>query len=888
MSVRFYFWIPLLVLLLLSAASARAQGTQISGTVRADATDAPLAEVNVTLERDGVVVAGTTTDAQGRYRLAGVAPGAYVLAARFVGYRTVEVEVMLGAQPVVRDLRMQAAVLDLQEVEVSALPEQDQADPSVSLRQMRPAQIRQLAGGAEDVMRALQTLPGVLSSNDFSNQLIVRGGTPDQNLIILDDIELFSPYQLSGMGSLLNASVTRSVELYAGAFPARYGDRLSSVLAVEMRDGRPDTWLGGQVSTNMISANLVLEGKTGFWQGSWLASGRRTYFDSFANTFAKRVGIFNDIAFPDFGDVQAKLTLRPARNHQLRFTGLYSRDVLDVLGRQDTFGRQGAEESLREGSNESINAALGGAWNYVPSSGLRVKILANWYRNTGANQLTGDLAPTDGGFDFRLTDALLEPPPPVFGGAERAQFDYDQAYRLEKAALRGQVVASRGRHTVELGGGVDFLTNELDLDLGLNAFGAVVFDALQTADPRLGALADSADQTRTHRRYQAYAQDRIALANDRIFVQPSLRYDYYGLIEKHHLSPRVSVSILLDDATTVRLAGGRYLQSPGFEKLLDPENPFNLARFISLDQLGVERAMHLGASLSRHFGARWRVKVEGYWKQLDDLISNASRQETRLVASYERQLDLENNRVGRLNGQGYVIREADAFALTPEPVNQGSGHAYGADLLIEKRAAEPSDVWQGWLAYSFARAFREQSDADTTVRFPFDYDRRHTLSVVISRRLGRYFKAGLTWRFGSGFPHTPPVSMDPLVGIVDDPETGETRSIVLTDPATGLVRLVPGYGGAANLNTARLPDYHRLDARLTFASRWRGTAFEVYLEVINVYNRKNVVRYHYVVEVIESPTGLPASLTPPPEPLLFKEPVYMFPFIPSFGFSVSF
>ena len=143
-------------------------------------------------------------------------------------------------------------------------PVQDAADPSVSLKRVTPEQIRQLPGGAEDLMQTLQTLPGVLATSDYSNQLIVRGGTPDQNLIILDEIEIFSPYQLSGVASLLNPAIVREVELYTGAFPAIYGDRLSSVLFVQTRDGLSNRWIGGEISTNMVTANLILEGKTGF------------------------------------------------------------------------------------------------------------------------------------------------------------------------------------------------------------------------------------------------------------------------------------------------------------------------------------------------------------------------------------------------------------------------------------------------------------------------------------------------------------------------------------------------------------------------------------------------------------------------------------------------
>ena len=162
----------------------------------------------------------------------------------------------------------------------------------------------------------------------------------------------------------------------------------------------------------------------------------------------------------------------------------------------------------------------------------------------------------------------------------------------------------------------------------------------------------------------------------------------------------------------------------------------------------------------------------------------------------------------------------------------GSGKAYGVELLVEKRPVDASDPWRGWLAYAYAEAQREQQVAGQTIRYPFDYDRRHTVNVQVNRRLGRHLTLGLTWRYGSGFPYTPPVSLEPLIAVVNDPVTNSTRGIVLTEPETGFVRLVPGFGEASNINSARLPDYHRLDMRVTFTTRWRDVALDLYVDLI--------------------------------------------------------
>jgi len=871
------------LLLLLVTLPARAQNAQVLGRVTSAATGEALMGVHVTLEQDRVMVAGAVSDADGRYAMRGLAAGSYALAARHIGYREVHLVVVLGAAPVVVDVRLEVGVVGLDEVEVGAEAEQAADDVRVGLSRLSPREARQLAGGGEDVMRALQTLPGVLSASDYANQLIVRGGTPDQNLILLDDIEVFSPYQLHGMSSLLNPAMIRTVELYAGAFPAPYGDRLSSVLAVQTREGRSDTWLGGQVGANLANLNAVLEGRTGFWDGSWLVSGRRTYFDSFANTFARRLNIFNKLALPDFYDAQVKLAFQPARAHRLRLTGLFSHDVLNWGAGQDAFGRQGDGDNLQGGASRSRNTALGLTWTYAPHQALQLSLFANLYQNRGGRVLSGGLTPRDGAFGARVT----EPPPPVFGRADTARFTYDQAYRLRKGSVGGRGTSVRGRHTLEAGGGVDWLGNRLDAGVALNDFGTLVFEALQAVNPQVGALADTLHEVKTYRRVQGYVQDKVAFGR-RLFVQPGLRFDVYEITGTAHLSPRLSFSLVVDSLTTLRLAGGRYRQSPGFEKLLDRDNALTLARFRSLDSLDAEAAWHLGAGLTRRLGTAWQVRVDGYLKRLDDLLVQTTRVVQRPVAQYQPQNSGSGGRVGRVDPEAYQITTRDVLEQTTTPVNDGSGKAYGLELLVEKRSAGRWAPWSGWLSYAYARAERTQTIDGKTVTVPFDYDRRHTFNLMLNRQVGAHVAVGLTWRYGAGFPYTPPVSMEALVAIVDDPVTGAERGIMLTDPDTGYARLVPGYGGAENVNAGRLPAYHRLDLRLTYKTGWRGAGLTVYLDLINVYNRKNVVEYQYVVEVEAIEGVLPGAIRPPAEPLLYREPVYMFPFIPSLGFNVSF
>lgn len=851
-----------------------AQPASVRGVVVDAAYEQPLAGVQVTVEQEGRVVAGTVTDADGAYRLRGVPAGRYRLVLRYVGYRTEERAIAVDAANEYReDARLMRSVAELGEVAVEAGVRDDPADVAISVTRIEPEQIRQVAGGTEDVLRALQTLPGIVSASDYTNQLIVRGGSPDQNLILIDGIEVYSPYRLSGVGSVLNPAMLRSVELYAGGFPARYGDRLSSVLAVTMRDGTTTRPLAGTLSLDPVHAGLTLEGRLPM-AGSWLVSGRRTYFDTAANTFADRSGIANDLATPTFTDVQARLLLQPGQRHRLRLTALRSREVLDSA--VDVFGEQeGTASDLMTGDDELANDALGLTWTYLPRADRQWSVLLSGYRLAGANDAQGRITPADG---FRPPARPgRPPPPPLFGGeVDTAQFALTQDYRLEQAAVRTEFAAAAGAHTVEAGAGLYILRHTLDVQVDLNAFGAFLFDALQTADPLLGALTRSTDTVRTTQRAYGYAQDRLALSEN-AYVQPGLRYDYYGLLRRGYLSPRLGVSARVGPATTVRVAAGHYAQAPGYEKLIDPSEPFSLGRFTRLDGLKAEEAVHLGVEVIQTIGPAWQVRVEAYDKWLRNLIAQQLRLEQRPVARY-------TGRAGRLEAGAYDIEDAALFVATTAPINAGQGRARGVELMVERR---PGAWWSGWFAYTYARAERERFYADGLVAQPFAYDRRHAATLVLDARLGRGFRLGLTWRAGSGLPTTRADRVTPLVGVVDDPVTGTENRFVLTDPASGTVRLVPDYGDAADRFDARLPSYHRLDLRATYTAPFEAIDASIYLDLINVYNRRNTLGYQYYVAIEPPPEGLPASLTPPPKVLLYREPVYLFPFIPAFGLRIA-
>lgn len=868
----------LLACVLLAACAvptAAAQPAVLQGRVVDAETAAPLGGVTLVLVRDTILLAGAVTDAAGAYRFPPRPPGVYTLVVRHVGYRPDATALTLAGTSMRRDVRLRRAVVDLGEVSVEAVAQRDSADVRPSVLPLAAAQVRGVAGAYEDVLRALQALPGVLATSDFSSQFIVRGGSPDQNLILLDGIEVLNPYRLNGMGSVFNPVLLRDAELHAGGFPAPYGDRLSSVLAVTLREGTAARRLGGRVSLGVTGANAVLEGRAG-GAGSWIIGARRSLYAFLPARFTSRLITHNDVAFPDFTDVQGKLVLRPGRRHRLQVTGLLGRDDFDVVD-SGTSGRDASAARQRLRDDRFYHGALGAVWQYLPGAAAEATVYANVYDNRGASAFGG----TSSLFGaYRQTP--LEPATRSSWyrvAADTMAFTFDQRYHYRRATAGARFAYRTDRHLAEAGLGADLTSHGLRQQFDANDPGADVVEGLRDGPAWLSGMADSVDTAQRQARAHAYVQDRIALAGGRLFVQPGLRVDYYGVAGRAYLSPRLALSLQLDRFTTLRAAAGLYRQSPGLARLFEEGDLFSPARYHGLDGLRPETAVHVLAGVTRRLGPRWSARLEAYWKRLDALVVPTLAE---VAEAYGRQEDF---RYGPASPVGYRLRERRVYRPTATPLNAGRGHATGVELLLERPA---DDGWGGWASYAYARAGRDEPLGAARLSLPFTYDRRHTVNFVADVRLVGALRLGLTWRFGTGFPTTPPVGAEPLVATVADAATGGTRDLLLQDPETGYLRFLPAFGDAAHQRSARLPAYHRLDLRLTYHRTWRGHPLTLYLEAVNVYNRRNVLYYKYYVRVVEDLRPLPDALRRHPTPMLFREPVYMYPFLPAFGLDVAF
>lgn len=863
MSVRSIRWV-LLPLLFLAGARLQAQTGEIEGRVR-DASGHPLQSATVTVEGTKL---GALTRADGTFVVRGVPAGRRTVLGRLLGYEgwKGDVEVGDGKRAHV-EITLRESSIELEGVTVKADGKRREAsDTRTSITKIDPREAKYLPGAAEDVMRSLRSMPGVVAPNDFTAQLVVRGSGPDQNLIVLDDIEVFNPYRLYGFVSMFNPETISDITLMTGGFPAKYGDRLSAVLDVTNREGTARSPIEGKLNLSLSNANLVLEGRLpDALNGGWLLSGRRTYYDLILGPIAKSAKLLDgDVALPNFRDLQFKAIIRPWENHSFVINALTSRDGTQIVSAAD----RERIDSISV-TDRSYNSLAGLAWRFTPTPSVLSKTILSWYENRGETQfggegggslLYGDLSRDSvikrlKGLPSDIQDSLrargIDPDNPPALGIN----DGNAAFNFRKYTLRNETSAQLGAHLLEAGAGVDLIRTTVEFSAKPDS----LLRAIRRAQGR-STILDSVASVIDYFRANAFAQDRISFG-DRFFLQAGGRFDYYKIIDRAYFSPRISASYAIDPITTLRAAYGVYYQSPGYEKLLDGNAFFDLTS-PEIANLRAERATHYVLGLERMLTPEWQVKLEGYYKSFADLIV---------------QQKLTGRRYQSQRRDGYdpkypfgwtTPEEVVGDSLTAIPVNGATGAAYGLEFLLTKLATSPDDRFSGWLGYSLAWANRYRDG----VTFPFNFDQRHTINLVANYRATSWLELGANFQFGSGFPYTPPLGFGPVVVATTD-AGGVTKPRIATN-VFGETLFSIDRGGVENINSARLPAYHRLDVRGTFYADWWDLKWSLYLDIINVYNHKNVLSRSYTVDH---------------DTVTLKErEVNMLPILPTIGVSVTF
>ena len=557
-------------LLMASEADLFAQEStgMISGEVRDAVTQQPLPGAHVVLVGTQL---GATADARGYFVIRSVPVGSYQVSATYIGYgrsRKDDVPVVRGRNTTAH-MELTEAQIELEGSTVTGAFFRKPAENTVSYRTLSPQEIRRSPGSAEDIFRVMQSLPGVATAGGKSAQLIVRGGSPDENLTLLDNIEIYNPIHFARTGesmgiiSIINPSLLKDVSFLTGGFPARYGDKMSSVFDMSMVDGNKEVH-NIDVNANVAGLGAMVDGPV-MKDGSMVFSARRGFFDLITS-------LLNRPAAPSYYDAVGKFTYDLDQKNRLSVIGFY---YLDQISRDGVVRMKSSADTGKFNylSRDDYGTAFGVNWRSLVSPDAYVLTTLSTSSN-GWNTLRGTVDQRD-----MIGEDILEKSHML-----KSELALQLASALEVRA-GGQLQWVESKHTA---------WRPADTTRSGQIIPATSVSYFPDVSNKSSAFL------------QATWQPWLRLS-----VTAGGRYDHFSFTKQGTFSPRLSGSYHLTDQTSINAAYGRFFQTPAsYQIALDPLN----------QQLRSSNATHSIVGVEHLIRDDLRATVEVYYKRLSDVI----------------------------------------------------------------------------------------------------------------------------------------------------------------------------------------------------------------------------------------------------------------------------
>lgn len=789
-----------------------------SGFISGSVTDAQSSEgligANIIVnELDNM---GAAADLKGYFRIK-VPVGSYSIRVSLVGYNTViktDVIVRSGADAVV-NVKLSPTALELDQITVVA----DYFDKSIiendlSTVVLGAEEVRRSPGSSQDFQRILQAMAGVSFSTDQTNELLVRGGAPNENLVIFDNMEIHStnhyPNEMNSGGpiNMINVDLIDDIQFSTGGFIAKYGDKLSSVLVVNSREGTRNSPLKINTNLSMAGFGAIAEGKIDGGKGSWIFSGRKSYINLIA-------GSFGLTSIPYYYDAQFKIAYDLSKEHKLSWSGIYGNDKIHIEGvpdRTDINYANSADtidvENINVKQNQyAVGFTLRSIWtnnffsvatvstnNYHDNIDFSFDYTERRYDNTGKMTNTNILSRRsyfNNLSDNGTTDLKLDF---VWNLNRNNELNFGGAYRTGRYKQSTSISADTVRYDVN-GDGV-FDGNDIIIARP---------DAYFTNDYKLF------DQFKSY----FYLNDKLKLFNNRLLINLGLRYDYFTYSKQGSISPRISASYyFIPDITNINFAYGRYYQSQSYPTYGDRYNS-------KINQ-------YLENSLATHFVIGFEYIID---EGLKLTFESYFKDYTKLPVSED-----------FINFNNRLLRSEKNFTI-------GKQQTYGIDILLQQKLVK--DIYG---TFAFSRMWNRYEDPRIGYEgktYPSDYDFPYVVTIIVGKRyrdlrseldmMPFYIKyatyllpfsddmeISLRWRYASGKPYTP------------------REFVTYEQYREGATKWSRGrWIATENINGSRYPDYHRLDLGFNSRYNFNNWSLSVFLSIQNIYNRKNIAFYQY-------------------------------------------
>jgi CarboxypepD_reg-like domain/TonB dependent receptor/TonB-dependent Receptor Plug Domain len=674
----------------LSAQNSKLRYT-ISGYVKEDATGEAIIGAAVTLRQP---ISGTTTNTYGFYSIT-ADTGTYTLQVQYVGYETYSQQVKLDKNQTI-DIRLKTK--SLKEVVIT----DQKADANVQDGQMSTVrldmkQVKQIPAfmGEVDILKTIQLTPGVKGAGEGNSGFYVRGGGPDQNLILLDEAIVYNAGHLFGFFSVFNGDAVKDLTLIKGGMPAQYGSRLASVLDISMKDGNSQRFdVDGGIG--VIASRLTVQGPIKKDTASFIISGRRTYIDVLAEPFIKDDSPFKGSGYYFF-DLNTKFNWNINAKNRVFLSGYLGRDVFSFKNADDDF-------------NVSIpwgNATTSLRWNHLFGPKLfmnATSVFSDYQFSFGAEQEGFAIGLFSGIRDFNNKVDFSWIP----NTKHYVRFGANYTWHI---FTPNNASARSGDIEFDLGGKIRQYAHEAAVYIN---------DDWNISDRLLLTYGLRYSYFMQVGPFNRYVQDAIGTIVDTVSYSRGEKVADYGGFE-----PRLSLRFLINENSSVKASFTQNLQYVHLATLSPISLPTDIwvpCSDIVKPQLGYQYA----AGYFRNFYKNmFEASVEVYYKQMYNQIEFAP-------------AALPEDNINNNTDNNFVF---------------GTGESYGAEFFFKKRIGKLN----GWVGYTLSWTWRYFPDI-SSVRFPARYDRRHDLSVVVVYDLNERLSFGGVFVYGTGTAITLPVA----------------------------------------------------------------------------------------------------------------------------------
>lgn len=521
---------------------------------------------------------GTVTNDYGFFSLT-LPEGKHEVYISYIGYGTQIKEIEL-TKDIAWAVDLATSAESLEEVIVTADEKVKESKVTqMSTVKINPSVIQDVPAllGEKDVLKTLQLLPGIQAGSEGSSGFFVRGGTPDQNLIVLDDAVVYNSNHLFGFFSVFNGDAIKSVEAFKGGFPARFGGRLSSVIKIDMKDGNKEK-LSGKVNIGLISSSALLEGPINKGKTSFIVSGRRTYADVLARPFIKKETDGEGVGGYYFADLNFKIHHIFSPKDKIYWSNYYGKDKFYGNNKEQFY-----EDEVRLGWG-NITSTL--RWNHQYNNKLfsNTSLIFSNYQF----KVTGDFKETLQ--DGTVEESFFNTSSGINDYTVKTDFDY---FPNSKHSIKFGALATRHSFTPQRILIKDDFTGNVDAKQELNSFEGGV-----------------------------YVEDDWKIT-DKLRISPGFRLSYFKQNDKQYVNPEPRLALAYNFKPDLAFKAS-YTRMNQYIHLLSSSGiglPTDLW-VSSTDRVKPQTSQQFAIGVAKDFFDKdYSITVEGYYKTMDDVIA---------------------------------------------------------------------------------------------------------------------------------------------------------------------------------------------------------------------------------------------------------------------------